>query len=166
MFQKNIDNWNCNHTPFQGAYTPTPVDTYPVNNSFEYKKGDFRELARGVNLQLTQNFHLKEFECHCGVCPTTLISFYHVQQLQKLRNSLGRSIKINSAYRCPDHNKKVGGKTGSKHLTGLATDIRVTGMTPTELYMICDKVLNFQGLGLYNTFVHADSRAGFNPARW
>jgi hypothetical protein len=37
-------------------------------------------------------------------------------------------IRINSGYRSPQLNKKIGGVAGSNHLTGCAVDIRVLGM--------------------------------------
>ena len=38
-----------------------------------------------------------------------------------------RQLHINSGYRSPQLNKKVGGVAGSNHLTGCAVDIRVLG---------------------------------------
>ena len=38
-----------------------------------------------------------------------------------------RPLHINSGYRSPQLNKKVGGVAGSNHLTGCAVDIRVLG---------------------------------------
>ena len=37
-------------------------------------------------------------------------------------------IRINSGYRSPQLNKKIGGVATSNHLTGCAADIRVSGM--------------------------------------
>ena len=37
-------------------------------------------------------------------------------------------IRINSGYRSPQLNKKIGGVAGSNHLTGCAVDIRVADM--------------------------------------
>ena len=37
-------------------------------------------------------------------------------------------LVINSGYRSPQLNKKIGGVAGSNHLTGCAVDIRVLGM--------------------------------------
>ena len=37
-------------------------------------------------------------------------------------------IRINSGYRSPQLNKKIGGVAGSNHLLGCAVDIRVLGM--------------------------------------
>ena len=48
--------------------------------------------------------------------------------LEVLRERAGGPIRINSGYRSPQLNKKVGGVPTSNHLTGCAVDIRVTGM--------------------------------------
>ena len=45
-----------------------------------------------------------------------------------LRSRAGRPILINSGYRSPQLNKKIGGVPTSNHLTGCAVDIRVLGM--------------------------------------
>jgi hypothetical protein len=45
-----------------------------------------------------------------------------------LRERSGGPVRINSGYRSPQLNKKVGGAPTSNHLTGCAADIRVTGM--------------------------------------
>ena len=67
----------------------------------------------------------------------------HLDQAQRVERSLdyarddrrgdGRDNKekpiiINSGYRSPQLNKKIGGVAGSNHLTGCAVDIRVLGM--------------------------------------
>ena len=43
-------------------------------------------------------------------------------------------IRINSGYRSPQLNKKIGGAAGSNHLTGCAADIRVSGMEQALRY--------------------------------
>ena len=48
--------------------------------------------------------------------------------LEVLRSRAGGPILINSGYRSPQLNKKIGGVPTSNHLTGCAVDIRVTGM--------------------------------------
>jgi uncharacterized protein YcbK (DUF882 family) len=120
-----------------------------------------KKYKRGENVRLSSNFHLSEWECKCGKCDTTLVDLDHVAKLQKLRNDLGSPIKITSAYRCPDHNTKVGGSSKSRHMKGDATDIQVRGMDPLEVQDACE---HFDGLGRYNTFTHIDSRG--NRSRW
>ena len=48
--------------------------------------------------------------------------------LEVLRERVGHPIIINSGYRSPQLNKKVGGAPTSNHLTGCAVDIRTNGM--------------------------------------
>ena len=45
-------------------------------------------------------------------------------------------IVINSGYRSPQLNKKIGGAAGSNHLTGCAADIRVYGMEQALRYAV------------------------------
>ena len=48
--------------------------------------------------------------------------------LEVLRDRSGGPVRINSGYRSPQLNRKIGGVATSNHLTGCAVDIRVTGM--------------------------------------
>ena len=48
--------------------------------------------------------------------------------LEVLRMRAGTPIRINSGYRSPQLNKRIGGVPTSNHLTGCAVDIRVSGM--------------------------------------
>jgi hypothetical protein len=122
---------------------------------------NIKKFKRGDKTKLSANFSVKEFECKCGKCEETLINLDHVQRLQQLRDDLGCSITINSAYRCLAHNTTIGGEKNSQHMKGNATDIVVDGMTPDEVADSCEK---FDGLGRYNTFTHIDSRG--RRARW
>jgi hypothetical protein len=122
---------------------------------------NIKKFKRGDKTKLSANFSVKEFECKCGKCEETLINLDHVQRLQQLRDDLGCSITINSAYRCLAHNTAIDGEKNSQHMKGNATDIVVDGMTPDEVADSCEK---FDGLGRYNTFTHLDSRG--RRARW
>jgi uncharacterized protein YcbK (DUF882 family) len=126
-----------------------------------------RAYKKKANTQLTKNFNSSEFDCSCKACKETIIDLDHVDALQKLRDKLGKSIKINSAYRCPAHNKSVGGATNSRHVIGDATDIVVEGLTPDQVADMCEA--EFSGLGRYDTFTHVDSRPLLKKgvkARW
>lgn len=54
--------------------------------------------------------------------------------LEELRLRSGTPIRINSGYRSPQLNKKIGGVPTSNHLTGCAVDIRVSGMEQLIVY--------------------------------
>jgi len=121
---------------------------------------------------MTKNFKLKEFECKCE-CDMPLEVYENIiklaSQLQFLRDYTGRPITINSAYRCPNHNAKVGGSKTSQHLLGKAADITIQSLKPAEVYALIEELIDMGhllqgGLGLYDTFVHYDIRK--TKARW
>ena len=123
-------------------------------------------------MKLTANFSLSEFKCKDGTdVPTELMPNVKklANELQKLRDLLDEPIYINSGYRTPSYNKKIGGARNSFHVQAKAADIVVKSLSPKQLhskieYFISQGVLNFKGIGLYSTFVHVDVRD--KKARW
>lgn len=77
---------------------------------------------------LTEHFAESEFACRCcGTLPITGISMALLLGLERLRLRINRPINISSGYRCPDHNRAVGGVWNSQHVKGTAADIYVDG---------------------------------------
>lgn len=123
-------------------------------------------------MQLTKNFHLNEFACRDGreVPEKYLINVIELaNNLQVLRDDIGEPIHINSCYRPPDYNNKIGGAKNSQHLTASAGDITAKSYTPKQLAarverLIISGKMKQGGLGIYPGFVHYDIRK--NKARW
>lgn len=73
--------------------------------------------------------------------------------LQPLRNAWGKPMHVNSGYRCPELNARVGGVPTSQHLGGEASDIACDN--PLALAQLAyDRGLPFDQMILYPTFVH------------
>jgi zinc D-Ala-D-Ala carboxypeptidase len=53
--------------------------------------------------------------------------------LQKVRNYYGMGVKVNSGFRHPLVNAKVGGSTMSDHCNGIAADIEIPGIANADL---------------------------------
>lgn len=125
-----------------------------------------------MKTQITSNFSKEEFNSKDGATMPDDVFCNIVKlanQLQILRNHIGKPIVINSGYRSPSHNKNVGGAKNSQHVLGKAADIRIAGMTSREVYNTIEKLINSGdmlqgGLGYYPNFVHYDIRK--NKARW
>lgn len=114
---------------------------------------------------LNQYFRRSEFECKCGKCGQDTVDAELLAILTDVREHFGRPVIINSANRCPTHNKRVGGASKSVHLTGKAADIRVKDVAPDIVHAyLTSKYTGKYGIGKYNTFTHVDSRS--TPARW
>lgn len=74
--------------------------------------------------QLTEHFNVSEFRCKCGGNHNTKLDSNLVQKLEQLFTSLNCSkIIVNSGYRCPTHDKNVGGNGSGQHTNGTAADI-------------------------------------------
>jgi len=56
-----------------------------------------------------------------------------VHVLQPVRDHYGTGVKVNSGYRSPDVNAKVGGSRTSDHCRGMAADIEIPGVPNHEL---------------------------------
>jgi zinc D-Ala-D-Ala carboxypeptidase len=53
--------------------------------------------------------------------------------LQKVRDHFGKGVKVNSGFRHPDVNAKVGGSKTSDHCKGMAADIEIPGIANADL---------------------------------
>ena len=92
-------------------------------------------------------FSLKEFWCRCNQCqkgdeemgipqggmigsvPENIKALVE-NVLDPLREKYGKPIRVNSGYRCTNHNLAVGGVVNSQHMKGEAADI--TAGSPEE----------------------------------
>lgn len=123
-------------------------------------------------MKLTANFSLSEFNCKSGaLMPANVLNNIKIlaEQLQVLRNEINAPISINSGYRSPAHNAKVGGAKASQHLLGNAADIVVKGYTPKQVAEVIERLISEGkmlqgGLKAYNSFCHYDCRQ--IKARW
>ena len=118
---------------------------------------------KGQKTKLSENFNSSEFDCHgSGCCSETIVNPKLVEYVQKIRDHFGKSITVTSGYRCPVHNKRIGGATGSRHSKGDAADIVVSGVAPREVAKYAESI-GIKGIGLYETnadghFTHVDTR--------
>ena len=123
-------------------------------------------------MQLTANFSLSEFACKDGrQVPAEYLDNVKTlaANLQALRDAVGEPIHINSSYRPPDYNKKIGGEKNSQHLTASAADITIKSKSPKQVKGLIERLIKAGkmkngGIGLYPGFVHYDIRSAV--ARW
>jgi uncharacterized protein YcbK (DUF882 family) len=118
------------------------------------------------NFQISKNFNLQEFECTHKDHRHVQVDSELINKLEQLRKRLGIPMIINSGYRCPERNKQVGGAKHSQHKLGKAADISLHNQKlDIETIGNLARKIGFNGIGLYNTFIHLDVRDG-NFATW
>ena len=117
-----------------------------------------KTYKKGTAVTLSTNFKSTEFDCHgSGCCSSTKVDEKLVEYLQKIRDHFGKSVNINSGYRCKTHNASVGGASQSNHMDGEAADIRINGITPLEVAQYAEHI-GVLGIGVYSWGVHIDTR--------
>lgn len=107
---------------------------------------------------LSPHFSTKEFACpHCGKAP---IDKALLAGLELLRAAANRQVHVLSGYRCPEHNKQVGGQSNSMHIVGKAADVQVDQLNAIQTLELVKQINVFTGYGLYvgEHFVHVDTR--------
>ncbi len=121
---------------------------------------------------LSENLSRIETSCKCG-CGFAVADYQTVIMFEQARafngnkpvspNSWCRCYKYNEVVQLRDNKNYIPGSSKSEHMLGTACDFPASD--PKGLYDYFDNLYpDSCGLGLYENFVHFDSRK--NKARW
>ena len=116
--------------------------------------------AKDGSKKLSGNFKVSEFACKDG-SDAVLVAPRLVMVLQSIRSHFGTAVTINSGYRTPQYNAKVGGVAHSQHCYGTAADITVRGQKPAAVAAYARQLMpDWGGVGVYSQkgFTHIDVR--------
>ena len=121
--------------------------------------------------QLFPHFNAREFRCSCGKSHETLLASELVDKLEQLYTALNCSkIIVTSGYRCPEHDKAVGGTSSGQHTKGTAADVCCYGQDgqPISSKTVCCKAQDLGFTGIANItssyqYTHLDVRTS---GRW
>ena len=116
--------------------------------------------------QLSPHFNAREFRCSCGKSHETLLASELVDKLEALYTALNCSkIIVTSGYRCPEHDKAVGGTSSGQHTKGTAADVCCYGRDgqPISSKAVCCKAQDLGFTGIANItssyqYTHLDVR--------
>ena len=142
---------------------PIPIDFESL--LAQLKSDSTKVFNKAMKTRLTENFTIKEFlvyrtrkQINAHLTVEILRNIYALAlRMQNLRQRLDKRIVITSGWRDPITNKRVGGVTASRHLTGEACDFIVIGSTPKRVQDWLDLFWE-GGLGYGATFTHLDIR--------
>lgn len=99
---------------------------------------------------LSTHFSRGELSCRC--CGRLQIDSKLLEGLEVLRSLAGVPLVVHAGYRCPQHNRDVGGVPHSEHLEGQAADISMPGLSLQRMYELALAVPQFAagGIGVYD----------------
>ncbi len=97
-----------------------------------------------------------KYELACPCCGVNNVDRVSLQRLEQFREYYGSPVTLNSAYRCPEHNKEVGSKDTSSHPKGHAFDIRVRNSSERDRMINAAQKAGFYRKGISANFLHID----------
>lgn len=111
----------------------------------------YRETGRCKECRLTQAVKKMSY----GIDEN--IEALVTEVLDPARRKYGKPVVVNSGFRCPLHNRTVGGVANSQHTRGEAADIKPvhgSGFTVQDLGKVIEELGKFDQLIYYPTFIH------------
>ena len=115
---------------------------------------------------LAENFEVHEFVTQDDQ-EIVLYSKRHVDLLQAIRDFYQKPLTITSGNRMIEFNDSLpNSSSNSEHLHGYATDIKIQGVTPLELWHKCVLFGGYKcNVGLYEKHVHFGTMGYHRRAR-
>jgi zinc D-Ala-D-Ala carboxypeptidase len=128
-----------------------------IKNNIEDKAGNMHnDKLRNMNIKY---FKLSEFDSPDEIGSGNNMCLIFLNKLDKARELAGIPFKINSGYRTPKHNAKIGGVKGSAHtnIPCNAADINVVGTAGRFKIINAALKVGFNRIGIGKTFIHLDT---------
>ena len=104
---------------------------------------------------MAKYFETSDFACRCG-CGKNNTKSLLIQMWDEVREICGFPIKLNRGCSCEKHNKKVGGKDTSSHITGKAGDVKAVASRKRLKIIEAMLKVGFNRIGVGKTFIHGD----------
>jgi len=101
-------------------------------------------------------FNYEEFDSPDVQGSGQLMDSKLLKMIDEAREIYGRPIRVNSGYRTSSHNRKVGGKSSSSHLKGLAIDVACVKSNERFDMLNAFLEVGFNRIGIASTFIHVD----------
>lgn len=113
----------------------------------------------------TKSFKESEWRCKCGCNQSHQMKSNVMQNIQAIRDKIGKPLVLTSAWRCKDHPNEKTKKVPGQHNRGTAVDIAVTDGAMAYQLIVTALELGATGFALGNGFVHLDWRES-TPVTW
>lgn len=114
------------------------------------------------NIELN-HFSLDEFDSPDQIGSGKKMNKEFLLMLDEARSIASIPFKINSGYRSKEHNKSVGGVSGSSHRVGFAADIHCNESRNRFIMVNALIQVGFNRIGIGNTFIHVDNDPNKSP---
>lgn len=104
-----------------------------------------------------QYFTPGEFYCKCGCGVDTPVDPHLLRLADQVRGHFGAPCIVSSGVRCEAHNQKVGGVSGSRHLSGKAMDFRIRDISAAKTLSFVQSLSGVRyAYAIDKNYVHMD----------
>jgi|TARA_R110000823_G_scaffold42227_7_gene110752 zinc D-Ala-D-Ala carboxypeptidase len=100
--------------------------------------------------------HFSKLELSCPCCGVMGMDQEFLGILEAVRKEYGKPMKLNSSFRCREHNEAIKAKSSSSHCLGLAVDISCEG-SRQRYDLIRHLLKHVTRIGIGEGFIHADN---------
>jgi len=145
------------------------------NKKHQFSKNQHRSKnkknSKWNKFRISEHFVKRDFDSRkkdCSCAGSLRISLGLVGIIEAIRAKVNKRIDILTGYYCPECKERQYGIKRDFHHLGVAADIRVSGMTPVELFLLAETYPEIKGLGLNldEGYVHIDTRKEDNRESW
>ncbi len=114
-----------------------------------------------------ESTHFKAAELRCRHCGREGVRRELLDVLEALRAKAG-PIRVNSAYRCPQHPVEARKPKPGYHARGIAADLAPLGISLRAFYEIVREESRVKGIGVDHAggYIHVDVRGTAEPVLW
>ena len=111
--------------------------------------------------------HFKSAELRCRHCGREGVRRELLDVLEALRTKAG-PLKVNSAYRCPQHPIEARKPKHGHHARGLAADLVPLAVPLRAFYDVVRAEQRIKGIGVDHAagYIHVDVREAAEPVLW
>lgn len=100
--------------------------------------------------------HFSKLELSCPCCGFMGMDQEFMDILEAVRKEYGKPMKLNSSFRCADHNAAIGAKLSSSHVMGKAVDIACEG-SRNRYELLRVLIMHVCRIGIGEGFIHIDT---------
>ena len=105
---------------------------------------------------MAKYFHPSEFKACVPSCSISDMDAAFLEKLDRIRESAGIPLVLNSAYRSPAWEHKQGRSGNSAHTRGLAVDIRCRTTANRYKIVLAALACGVSRIGVAKTYIHLD----------
>lgn len=129
-----------------------------LETELDKSRTNYNDLLFEYDTDFIEYYHYSEFDSRDSPGSGKKLKESFKEKFELFTKIYGEEVGINSGYRTPSHNKRVGGATHSAHKDGTAADISCRDDADKYRMVYAAMQAGFPRIGIGSTFIHLDNK--------